>query len=304
MRSPHVRVEIHLPRVCAAAGAIRARIGREVRLIAMIKADAYGLGAAQVASALDGQVDEFAYFSLAEAREVRRPGLVTGPPDGAPDEFAALGVRPAISTLDEARRFAGRRVALHVDVGMQRFGFSPDRLGEFISICGDEECFAHAATLPQAHALARAARGRVRMFHSAASSLLDRPAAWQHAVRPGYALFRDAVRVTTPLRLVRPTTGPVGYSRFRAERLGIIMAGYAHGLRPAPVVVNGRPQRVLEAGMNTAFVTVHPDDREGDEVMLLGDGVSPETIARATRTRPHEALLRACAMGERVWRVE
>lgn len=299
MQSPHVHVAINLQIIRAHVEAIKRRVGPSVRVMPMIKSDAYGLGARQVAAALADVVEDFSYFSLAEARDVGRPGLVTGPPLEDPAEFRALRARPAISTLEEARRYAGMPVALHVDVGMQRFGFPPEQLDDFIRISGRGEAFGHAATAAQAKLLEQTVRGRIDFYHSACSSLLDEPAAWQHAVRPGVAIYRGAARVTTRLSLVRETRGPVGYTGFEYGRLGVILVGYSQFLRPAPVLINGRRQRTLEIGMNTAFVTVHPDDRAGDEVVLLGDGITEAELAPLLDCREHEIITRYAGMGPR-----
>ena len=56
-------------------------------------------------------------------------------------------------------------------------------------------------------------------------------------------------------------------------------------------VVGGATGRVLEVGMQSAFVEIGPRDRAGDEVVLLGDGIAPGDLAAAWGCTPHEALL-------------
>ena len=62
MRSRHINVSIDLDRVRGSAEQIRAAAG--VRLISVIKSDAYGLGAARVADAIAAVSDDFAYTGL------------------------------------------------------------------------------------------------------------------------------------------------------------------------------------------------------------------------------------------------
>lgn len=299
MRSPHVQVTIDLDRVRASAEAIRRRTG--VSLIAVIKADAYGLGAPQVADALAGVADEFAYFSLDEARVVARPGLALGPPLGDPDAYRALRVRPAISTLADAERFRGIPVAIKVDTSGQRFGCPPDELDALSARCTVHDYFTHATTVEAARRLRETCGHRGRPIHAALSCLLDCPEAWLNAVRPGLALYQGAVRVTTRLSAVHTLTGPVGYTGVFAPRIGVFLAGYSNFVRPGPVLINGRRQQILETGMNTSYVTVDPADRPGDEVILLGDGLTEEELAAHFATRPHEILCRYTSMGVRCY---
>ncbi|MBL8880963.1 MAG: alanine racemase [Phycisphaerales bacterium] len=298
MRSRSINVQINLDSIRTAAASIRRKTG--VRLIAVIKADAYGLGARRVADALADIADDFAYFNLAEAREVGRPGIVLGPPEGAPADYRELNLRPSIGTIADAQRFAGNAVALAIDVGMQRFGAPPEIIDELLRITAAREAHAHTVTPEGVAALSRAAAGRIAFLHAAASSLLDDPSAWLHAVRPGVALYRGAMRVSTRLHSVRETPGAsVGYSGFHAARVGIILAGYCNLLRPAPVMMNGRKQELLEVGMNSSFVSVDSADRIGDEVVLLGGGISECELAGRLNCREHEVLCRYGSMGQR-----
>ena len=299
MRSPHIQVVINLDEVRASAESIRRRTG--VGLIAVVKADAYGLGATRITDALAPVVDEFAYFSVREAREVRRAGIVLGPPEGDAAEHRRLNLRPAIANRADAERFAGIPVALSVDTGMQRFGCRPEELDDLYRRCTPEDIFTHAVTLPQARLLREACRGRPARIHAAATSLLDTPEAWLDAVRPGLALYRGAVRVSTPLKLVRETTGGAGYTQFECRHVGVILGGYGNLLRPGPVVINGRWQQLLEAGMNTAFVSVDPSDRAGDEVVLLGDGLTEAELATHFGCLEHEILCRYTSTGQRCY---
>ncbi len=297
MRSPHINVMVDLDAVRAAAEQIRARTG--VRVIAVIKADAYGLGAARVADVLGPVVDEFGYFSLYEAEQVRRPGLIIGPPMGEASTHRELGLRPAVGNLADAQRFKGLPVAISVDVGMQRFGCEPADLDALVEQCDVSEYFAHAVTVEGARKLAAACAERGRPYHAAATDLLDDPETWFDAVRPGLALYRDAVRVTTRLHTVRATSGRVGYGGFTCSRVGVILGGYSNLLQPAPVLINGRPQRILECGMNTSYVSVAEVDRVGDTVTLLGGALSTAAVAADLGVREHQVLCRYTATGPR-----
>jgi alanine racemase len=79
MPSAHVTVEIDLGRVRANVSAIRAKTGKQV--IAVVKADAYGLGGERVAHAIADLVESFYAFDLAELdayklADTKRPTIV------------------------------------------------------------------------------------------------------------------------------------------------------------------------------------------------------------------------------------
>ncbi|MBU6497245.1 MAG: alanine racemase [Rhodospirillales bacterium] len=103
----------------------------------VVKADAYGLGAAQVAPALHAAgCRHFFTAHLAEALAIRPllPGAMLGVLNGLLPGDEALcaehGITPALGSLDEIARWtataqaAGRRLPalLHVDTGMNRLG--------------------------------------------------------------------------------------------------------------------------------------------------------------------------------------
>lgn len=302
--SRHVRVVVDLGRVRRNAQEIRRSTG--VPLIAIIKADAYGLGAARVASALADIADEFAVFSADEAKAIDlwnrtgKPALAIGPPQwDDPAEYRSQHVRPAVSTIEQARQLRSARPVLCVDTGQQRFACPVEQVDAVLHAGDIDEAFTHASRVDQVSLFKQAVGGKVSRLHASGSSLLDYPAAWLDAVRPGLALYRGAVRVTTRLLETRKGTGPAGYSGFIAPWHGVMLAGYSNGLHPGPCLVNGRPTRILEVGMQSAFVETTPADKVGDEVTLLGDSVSEDSVASAWNAGPHEALLRLASMGMR-----
>jgi len=154
------------------------------------------------------------------------------------------------------------------------------------------EAFAHGTNLEQVHRLQALTAGMNLKLHAAASSLLHQPEAWLDAVRPGLALYDGAVRVTTRLVEVHAATGPIGYTGFHAERHGVVLVGYTGGLRRGWCVIHGVRRCVLEVGMQSAYVEVPPGARVGDEVVLVGDGLSPQDLAPEWAMTPQEVLLR------------
>jgi alanine racemase len=132
-----------------------ARLARPgARLMAVVKADAYGHGAVPVAkTALQNGAEWLGVARLEEAVQLRRAGigapiLVFGPtPPEAAGRLVENDLRQSVFSLETAAAYAaharrrGRRIALHlkVDTGMGRLGLLPaalaapgsgDRLGE------------------------------------------------------------------------------------------------------------------------------------------------------------------------------
>jgi len=121
---------------------------------AVVKADAYGLGAARVIPALyEAGCRNFFVATQAEAKTAiaLAPGatvyVLDGILPGCARELAGLGVRPILASLEEARAWAalaqgGARTppaALHVDTGLNRLGMSE---AEFAALLADAELMA------------------------------------------------------------------------------------------------------------------------------------------------------------------
>src|SRR5512133_3951953 len=119
---------------------IRHRVGPEVKIMTVVKADAYGHGLKQIAALLmQSGTDIFGVANLAEAEAVRSVGrgwpvLMLGAclPHEV-DSAVRDEVMPTLSSLDEARLFSAaaqrrrRTVPVHVkvDTGMGRLGARP-----------------------------------------------------------------------------------------------------------------------------------------------------------------------------------
>ena len=115
------------------AAVVRERIGADVELLAVVKANGYGHGMAGVAKALAQDAQLFGVANLEEAatlrKEVSQPIIILGP--ALPEErtpIAEGGFIPSVSTLDEVQAFdrvaAGSPVPVNfvIDTGMGRMG--------------------------------------------------------------------------------------------------------------------------------------------------------------------------------------
>ena len=147
--------------------AIREKIGPQVKLLGVVKADAYGLGAVEVSKVLEGAgIDMLAVTSAAEGQQLREAGitvpiLVFRP--FIPEEVsviargnltATIASREAISFLKEWLETHGGTITIHlkVETGMGRYGFWPEEAvaaaQEILSIPGLllEGVYSHLAT--------------------------------------------------------------------------------------------------------------------------------------------------------------
>lgn len=119
---------------------LRHRVGPEVKILTVVKADAYGHGLKQIAALLmQSGTDMFGVANLTEARAISSVGkgwpvLMLGAL--LPDETETAvrdGVRATISTADDARALSEVATRLHrraiahlkVDTGMGRLGCAP-----------------------------------------------------------------------------------------------------------------------------------------------------------------------------------
>ncbi len=128
-------VNIDLDAISANFDAIRAKAG--VPVMAIIKADAYGHGAVQIARLLENRSAFFGVSSMSEAVELRSAGLtipilILGcTPVSAFSDAIRLGIRPAIFRYEDAKALsvaamlAGKIAPFHfaLDTGMSRIGF-------------------------------------------------------------------------------------------------------------------------------------------------------------------------------------
>ena len=316
------------------------------RILAIVKADAYGHGVVRVARALGEDVDALGVACVEEAVALREAGnsrpivLLEGPFEAR--ELSAIVVHDLESVVHNeqqlawfTRHDANTTLWIKFDTGMHRLGFAPadatrvvgalQRPGRELrlmthfasahlagdaSVTAQQQDFdAAVKDLPGARCIANS------------SAILNWPQSHTDWVRPGLMLYgvsplaersasdlglRPALTVTSALIAVKtvPAGGAVGYGQsYRCPEtmpIGIVAFGYAdgyprHAATGTPVLVNGVRTQVLgEVTMDMMMVDLRPvpNAQIGDAVVLWGEGLPVEEIARAAATIPYELLCR------------
>ena len=135
-----VYAKVDLDAIYQNAAAVRKKIGDDVGLMAVIKADAYGHGAVPVASCINDIVDGFCVALVEEAVILRRKGiskplLLLGYTDPYQyPEILKYGISQTIYSYEMAESLSQAAVALNtvvkvhikLDTGMGRIGFLPE----------------------------------------------------------------------------------------------------------------------------------------------------------------------------------
>jgi alanine racemase len=125
---------------------IRTKVGPLVKILAMVKANAYGHGAPEVAKALTHGTYAFGVATLEEAVELRRAGIrqpvlvVAGVYPEQLDQFienrvtAVAHDHEAVTRLDRAAQERGASLSVHIkiDTGMGRLGFLPGEIDSWL----------------------------------------------------------------------------------------------------------------------------------------------------------------------------
>ena len=218
------RVKIDLDAIASNMDAIREKAG--VPVMAVVKADAYGHGAVQVARLLQDKCAFFCVSSILEAMELRQAGLSTPililghtPADAFPTAIRE-GIRPTIYRLEDAlalskaAQFLELPARFHfaVDTGMSRIGFQVTE--EDADIC------ARIASLPGLFA-------EGLFSHFATADCADLTRAKKQAER--FAEFDGMLRrrgVKVPIRHLNNSAGLMNFATpYEMVRSGIITYG-------------------------------------------------------------------------------
>jgi alanine racemase len=302
---------------------LRASGGSEVW--AVVKADGYGHGAADVArAALEAGARALCVSTLAEAVALRREQpearlIVLGPYDDA-DVRSAREARLELCAVG-GRLPDGVRVHLKLDTGMGRYGLAelPAVGAEVVGL------MSHLATADTDLEFARvqverflaATAGHRHLTRHVANSAaaLRLPEARLDAVRCGIALYGLSPFGGNPrgeglepvlswrselaqVRLLQPGQS-TGYGRrFVAERptwIGLVPVGYADGFRRdltgTEVLVGGERRRAVgTVSMDSFAVELDAPLHPGTPVTLVGDGLLVEEHARVAGTITYELV--------------
>jgi len=269
--------QIDLNAVAANVQALRAHIGPSVTMIAVVKANAYGHGATQIArAALENGATRLAVGRTDEGIQLRQEGI-TAPilnlcytVPGEAEIHVRHGLIASVTTVEAAQALSRRAEALgidavahvKVDTGMGRYGLLPDQVIPFLRQITPlpgleiEGIFTHFATADErdktyAHEqlrkfnavldMVKEAGYDFKLRHAANSAAtLDLPEAHFDAVRPGLALYGlyPSTQVSRDVPL-----RPALTFKSRAARVEVLPKG--SGVSYGRTFVTTRPTRIV-----------------------------------------------------------
>ncbi|HTW25451.1 MAG TPA: alanine racemase [Candidatus Baltobacteraceae bacterium] len=220
--------EISTTAIAKNLAVIRRHIGPKPKILAVVKANAYGLGAVPVSKALaKAGADRFGVTCQNEGIELREAGIrkpilvLTGFWPGEEKSFIRHGLTPTVTRLDDVKNLERAAKAarvksplkfhLKINTGMNRLGLPPEQIDAFASALADcrhiqlEGTFTHFASAEDfsaqqtddQEAAFRASLERLRalrvspgIVHMANSgAICARPSTWADMVRPGAILY-------------------------------------------------------------------------------------------------------------------
>lgn len=307
-------LEVDLRAIAFNFAAIRSRLAPNVRIMAVVKADAYGLGAAQVAPVLvEAGADALAVATPDEGISLREAGL-TGPivvlgatlPEQWPEALAAaldlvISSPSALKTLSQTCHALGMKAGVHlkVDSGMGRLGMTPEEAYQALTqwpsnlnLAGVCTHYADASNPSLTRAQLDCFMGLIARLpekpfcHSANSAALLDPATHLDGVRPGIALYGEApwakpvVSLRAKITQLRhlPQGTPLGYNHTyqttQSTQIAVLPVGYADGLMRA---LSNRAEALIH-GVRRPLVGIISMDQclvdVGDLPVQTGDTVT------------------------------
>lgn len=264
------RLTIDLGAIADNWRALDALSAADVRTAAVVKANAYGLGADRVAPVLAATGARHFFVALAEEgaalREVLGPSptifVLSGLLPGDAPLCRSHGLVPCLNSPAQIARFTralpGAACAVQVDSGMNRLGLEPEEAirhaGEIARLrpvllmshlaCADVPDAAENADQAQAFAGLASALPPMPKSLAATGGILLGPAWHHHLTRPGIGLFggrpfaaaRPVVQLGLPVIQVRDVAEGefVGYGATwhapAPRRIATVSAGYADGV--------------------------------------------------------------------------
>jgi alanine racemase len=331
----------------------------KAKVMAIIKANAYGHGLIPVANALDN-ADAFGVATLAEAIQLRHAGIRK--PITLLEGFTRQEELPVIAQqqLDVVihhslqvtllEQYQGKPIPLtwvKIDTGMHRLGFNPADVAEMRARLSRVQVvqqplrwFTHLANADER--TDQSTVTQLAVFHSTlqeltkdatvitsvanSAGILAWPASHGDWVRPGIMLygvspFTDSSAATHNLKPVMTLQSSLLAinQRRRGDRIGyggsyvcpedmavgVVAIGYGdgyprHAKAGTPVLVNGqRVPLIGRVSMDMIMVDLRsqPQANIGDPVVLWGQGLAVEEIARSADTIGYQLL---CGVTTRV----
>ena len=241
------------------------KLPQETKVMAVVKADAYGHGAIQIALYLQSiGVKYFAVAFLDEAIQLRHAGIT--------EEILVLGYTPAkgielaiehniavtvytlemLRVIEAAGERAGQSVKVHlkVDTGMGRIGFVPSEIEQYIEALHEKRwielvgVYTHFATADEANS--EFTLQQRDLFHKVVTRLNQ--------------------EFTIPLVHLSNTAAAINFSAIKqsAARIGIGL----YGLSPAPEVVTGEDE--LEPVMSVKTEVIYVKTIQPGETVSYG----------------------------------
>lgn len=181
-------VEVDLDIIRENFSNIRKKVGEGTKVLAVIKADAYGHGAVETARELENECDFFGVADIDEAMQLRIAGfdtpiLILGRTDPYySDAVIKMDIRTTVSCLSDALALSAEgekqqknaKIHIAVDTGMSRIGFQRDETDLIVQISKlpfieIEGIFSHFATADEAE-LGRAVKQK-ELFDEVLSEL-------------------------------------------------------------------------------------------------------------------------------------
>ena len=287
------------------------------KMLAVLKADAYGHGALRCAHALADIADGFAVAFLEEAAELRRGGianpivLLEGVFEAAEyAEVERLNLWPVVGNQWQLESLLAHewqkpvQVWLKMDSGMHRTGFFPHEYAPAYTALAQSGKVAAIVKTSHYACADEEERGMTEMqteaFDLACAHLAGEESLANSAAALAYP--QPVMRLVTEIfgeKVLQPHE-PIGYGASfytkRSTRVGLAAGGYADGYprRAAtgtPVAVAGRRSRIL-GRVSMDMLTLELADHEGigSEVELWGDTEDINEVAAAAGTIAYELL--------------
>ncbi|MFN3947149.1 MAG: alanine racemase [Aquificaceae bacterium] len=299
-------------------------------LIAVVKANAYGIGSIPISLLLEDmeEVSAFAVACVEEGIELRRAGIkkkilvLGGVLRGEEKAFTEYKLTPVVSHVEHLKTLKGISVPIQVkyDTGMGRLGF----LEEIIEDQRIEGVLSHLSTpideefsrlqIEKFKRIVERYEG-LKYIHVESSAGVTYKVPFATHIRVGLALYGEKPFQGYPLELkpalelraeiisvkTLPTGFPISYSRSyiteKPTKVGVIAFGYADGLmkslsNKAYLYYNKKPVRILgNITMDMTMVDLTGTQAQvGDWIEIVGENQSFTHLAKIAGTIPYELM--------------